>query len=171
MTRRGFRTLGVAALAVLPLALGACGGDDDDAGGSGGGDVAAQVAARMMEDADESGPTQEQADCAAGKMVAAIGEDRSRELLDAPDDSELEDLLTAEEQEAFFTAAVSCLDMRELMVEQFVSSGMTEEQANCLADEIGDERLGELAAASAAGEAIDNSQFTDAVIACGVADT
>lgn len=163
------RFVAVAFVAVASLGVAACGGDDDDAaGGGGGGDLESQVVAKMMEDADEDGPTQEQAECAAGELVSALGAERVGELLEAPDDSDLEDLLDASEQELFFAAAMSCLDVRELMVEQFTASGFSEEDANCVVDALGEDTLADMAAASAAGETPDQAAITEAVMSCGV---
>lgn len=166
MTQRGIRILATALAVAAPLTFAACGGDDDDA--AGGGDLEAQVVAKMMEGGEEDGPTQEQAECAAGELVDALGEDRTRELLAAPDDSEIEDLLDADEQQLFVAAAMSCLDVRELMVEQFLASGFSQDDADCVVDALGEDTLTDMASASAAGEAPDQAAIADAVATCGI---
>ncbi|HWL44068.1 MAG TPA: hypothetical protein VNQ73_14090 [Ilumatobacter sp.] len=168
MQHRGLRFLAVAFVAVAPFTVAACGGDDDDAGGSGGGSLEAQVVARMMEDADADGPTQEQAECAASQMVSSLGADRTRELLGAPEDSDIEDLLSAQEQQLFMAAAMSCLDVRAMIVEQFVASGFSADDANCLADALGDETLADMGAAAASGGQPDPTVIAGAVMECGI---
>lgn len=166
MTRRGFRTASLALLTVVPLALAACGGDDDDAGGSG--DLVARVADKMMENADESQLTRDEAECAAGKAVALLGNDRTRDLLKTEGDADIESLLKPEEQEKFFTEVLSCLDVGDLMSQQLADSGMSEDQIDCLIDQIGEDKLADAIAASAGGTDPDGSEYFDAVIACGI---
>ena len=156
------RSMAVAALAVLPFAAVACGGDDD----AGGGNTRQQIIDQMTEGGD--GPTAEQAGCMADGLLASLGEGRVKELL-ALGDVEIDEALSPDEQSKFASAAVACIDAKAMVREQLTGTGFSEDDANCIIDAIGDDNLQALIEAGMTGGAGDQSAITDAVLACGVA--
>jgi hypothetical protein len=163
MIRHGRLTLALALVAAAPLTIAACGGDDDAGGG---GDTRQRIIDEMMEGDEADGPTAEQAACMADGIIDALGEDRANELLEVEDDAEIEDVLTSEEQTTFAQLGLGCVDARELMTEQMVASGMSEEQATCVVDAIGDEQLEAMMEAELEGGTADQAAIADAVATC-----
>jgi hypothetical protein len=162
MTRRARLTLTLALVAATPLTIAACGGDDD----AGGGDTRQRIIDEMMAGEDAEGPTAEQAECMADGIIDALGEDRANELLEVEGDAEIEDVLTPDEQATFAQLGVGCVDARAMMTEQMVASGMSEEEAECVVDAIGDEQLEEMMEAEIAGGTADPAAIADAVTTC-----
>lgn len=149
--------------AAAPLTMAACGGDDDAGVG---GDTRQRIIDDMLAGDDPEGPTPEQAECMADGILEALGEDRANELLELGDDAEIEEVLTPAEQTAFAELGVGCVDARELLTEQLVDSDMSEEQAACVVDAIGDEQLEEMMQAEIAGGTADQAAIADAVATC-----
>lgn len=132
----------LAALAAASLALVACGGGDDSSsgdGGSNGGDSAftEQLAAGLKENGDGTFVNDEQANCAAGSIVGALGKDRLLELgLDGGDLQELGSYdFTSEEFDKVVDAVFDCVDIKNSLKEQLATQ-FTEEQSSCIVDKI-----------------------------------
>ena len=78
-------------------------------------------------------------------------------------------MIGPEETETVADAFLGCIDIREVFREQFVTEGVPEETAACLAREIPDDNLRDLFAAQFAGETIDPDQLVGpALEICGL---
>lgn len=154
------RGLRLAALAVLPLSLLACGGDDDASGS----DVRQQVIDEITEDGEA---TPEQAGCVADGMIAQFGEGRVRELLALDDDTDIEEALSADEQSQFARVALGCVDAREMLTEQLTAT-FSQEDAECIVAAFDDDTLQSMMETAMGGGTPDESAMMDAVLACGV---
>lgn len=121
-------------------------------------------------DLEQMGATQEDVPCIAGAMVDSIGVDRLEEL-GTPDEirNETGGDPTDEELRAGLEAAFGCLDLRGVFQDEFVSRGMTEEEAGCVLDQLSDEQVEDLMAAGLdQDEAAANTILEPAVSACGL---
>lgn len=77
---------------------------------------------------------QDNAVCLSGEVTDRIGSDDVRALIDARGDlSEMTDSLSANLTE-LRGAVHSCVDVRSTLVDSFETAGMTNAQANCVAD-------------------------------------
>lgn len=161
MSHRLRTVLALGLVAVAPLAVAACGGDDD------GGDVRQQVIDKIT-DGDDA-PTGEQAGCMADGLIASLGEKRVKELLEVPDGSDIEDVLSSDEQAKFASAAVACIDARSMVRDQLVGSGFSEADADCVLDAIGEDELDAMIESSMTGGEPSEDVLTDAILACGLA--
>ena len=159
--QRAIRILAVAGAAVLPFSLVACGGDDDA-----GGNTRQEIIDQMTEGDD--GATPEQAGCMADGILAEFGEDRARELLEADDDADIEDVLSPEEQAQFAELGLGCVDARAMIVDSLTDSGFSADEAACVADSFDDAQLQEMMQAGMAGQDPDPQAMADAVMECGV---
>lgn len=141
----------IAALAAIVFILGACGSDSggsDSGGGDSGGSASSDsiyvepLAAELA--SGDSPMTLEEATCAAEKIVGEISDDRFAELgmtVDAL--SSVEDLdFTDDEVDVILDSFSGCFDLKAAMATQFASDGtFSEDDANCIADELGEEQL------------------------------
>jgi len=133
----------VAAFAVVATA---CGGDDDTVAASDSPFVAA-IAGAIMDDSDPDSPitSQEDAECWAGRIVGAVGEDRLVELgvtVDNP--GEMKDYdFDEDEFRAMIGSLEDCVDLRQFMADQLVED-FGQEGADCVADELSGDLLTDL---------------------------
>jgi len=155
------RSMAVAALAVLPFAAVACGGDDD----GGGGNTRQQIIDQMTEGGD--GPSDEQAGCMADGIIASLGEDRAKELLEAGD-VEIDEALSPDEQTKFAELALACVDARAMIIEQLTASGFSDDDATCVIDALDDDQLQAMVEAGMAGGEPDQAALVEAVMGCGI---
>jgi len=142
-----------------------------DVAGSDGSFVDSFAAALLEQQVTDSA---EEAACAASGIVTTIGEDRLAELgvttgvIGAMSDYEF----TEDEQSAMLGQIFGCVDIASAIKQDYIDSGLTEEQADCVTDKLDIEALVELArsgpggsdAASAAQAEEEGAAFAE----CGV---
>ena len=132
------RTIGV--VAVLGLALTACGNDDEAASKA--------ISTSIMDSNDESFKvTQEQADCVGDGMVEEIGTDQLIEYKIITDDLEQSDGIDSVEMsegDAQSAADVmqDCADIKQIFTDQ-LGGTLPEEAATCVDEKLTDEVLNE----------------------------
>ena len=136
------KLVAAAAVAVLSLALTACGGQEDEATTS---------MSESFQDQDLGGMKvdEEQADCMAGDIVDGVGVDQLQEYDILDEDANVnEDLENAElnEEDADTVAAalVDCIGAETIVEEQVIQEQMTEGQQDCIKEAMNGDRLKEL---------------------------
>ncbi|MEM9467628.1 MAG: hypothetical protein AAGA90_19795 [Actinomycetota bacterium] len=141
----------VLTLAVAMVAT-ACGGDD------GGGDTSAPTDPRgeqilaMLADDEDFPLTESEANCTANNMLDDLDDATIDALINDPD-AEMGDVADPEEAVVAVDALLDCIDLEAMMVEQMTADGsMTADQAQCVADEFGEDDLRSFIRASALPE-------------------
>lgn len=154
------RWIRIAAVCALPLTAIACGGDDEVSAD----EVKDKIVEQMTE--GEEAMTEEQAECLADGVVADFGVERANELAETPDTEDIEDVLTASEIETFSNLAVTCIDVRQIAIDSMLGSGLSQEQAECVVDSLGDEDLQAMVSAGMSGGEADTSAVESAAAEC-----
>ncbi len=158
----------------LTLGLAACGGG----GGAGSGEnqaLADAIAAEMTADTTPGNPfaKAEDAQCFADGMVGALGVERLAALgVTAESATSAETVmgeLTAEEQGKVADVALSCIDLSKAIIDGAVAAGLSEDQAQCLADSLSEDLLKQAFLSEVSGQTFDPSSdpaFMEAITAC-----
>jgi hypothetical protein len=177
-------------LAATALLLSACGGDDeaststvaaDDAPTATSGRVGSAdgrqslneaFAAVLMDQQLTENP--DEALCAANGIISTMGEDRLAELgMTADNIGEMSDYaFTEAEQTTMLGQLFDCIDITGSLQQEYLGSGLTEEQAACVVEQLDVDALKELASSGPGGGdaaiAAQAEAEVDAFAACGV---
>lgn len=147
----------LALIAATALLLAACG--DSSSGGGGDADPAlvAALSAELSTNDDGSSPpfSTDDADCAAERIINAIGNDRLDELGVTPADvGEIEEIdFTGDEVATIVDEIDKCIDLNQLITDGLVADGdLPEESAQCFADEFDKDVIKDLLVASFSGD-------------------
>lgn len=183
------RSVPLAIVAALAFTA-ACGGDDDAAsttvaaiedsgadtavGAEASGDdtLVGSFAEALLQQEVAANP--EEAACAAMGIVTVIGEDRMTELGVTPGNiGDMSDYEFTDEEEATMMGEIfGCVDIASALRQDYVDSGLTEEQAVCVVDKIDVDALTELAASGPEGSEAAGAAQQEAEVAafaeCGV---
>lgn len=162
------KKLGLMFLALMML-LAAC-------GGGGGGLSAAEQAkadeikAQLLADtsAENVFGEEEAATCFSEGLVSDLGLERIN-ALEASGVALQEGFanLTAAEQEKVADRAIGCIDFPAMMREQLTGAGLSEDQANCVADGLDDDMVKSLLMAYISGQDVtQNADLMGVVIGC-----
>lgn len=146
------------ALLAITLFATACG--DDDSGG--GNDALVQALADEIEsDPDGFTGSRDEAECFSRGMVDGIGVERLAELGVTVDEVNGVDQLDFEpgEGDVVVDTLFDCVDVTELMREQFAADGTPAEEAECMANELDEDTLRSLFSATFAGEEPGGEEF------------
>lgn len=155
------RWIRVAAVCALPLTVvTACGGDDEVTAE----DVKKKIVEQLTEGDEPT--TAEQAECLADGVVAEFGVERANELAETAESEDIEDVLSASEIETFSNLAVGCIDMRQIAIDSMLQSGLSQDQAECVADALGDDDLQAMVSAGMSGGEADTSAVEAAALEC-----
>ncbi len=157
-------------VAVVALVAAACSSADSGGGDSLSGadaELADAITQAMMEDADPTSPFgEEEAACFGTSIVSEMGSARLIELgldIDAvesgtsPSDVDL----TEADIDAMVKVMTTCVDFREVVVQEFDGIGISDEGIACIKDGMSDDLMSEMARAAFDDEAADNSAATD----------
>ena len=165
-----FKRFGFLAV-VASLVLASCGGSDD-----GGGEVAKGIAATFME--EDSGFSQDEADCAGEAIVSDIGSDRLDELgVVAGNIGEIDDVDFTDEEIATIGSSVAGCIGGDFIARSLLADGdFTEEQAECIGDAFEGDTLQEVAGSMFGGGSLEDSPellvtMMTAFTECGVSLT
>ncbi len=134
--------------------------------------LAAAVADGILDSSDETFPIDPaQADCVAAAVVDALGVERLLVVGAGAegDDPFADGAVTPDEGGAIADGFLSCVDIRQVFLDQFRAEGVPEETAICLADAIDEEALRSLFAAEFTGQEVDpDALLGSALETCGV---
>ncbi len=152
-------------LVVLVMVLPACGG--------GGGGLSAEeqakadeIAAELTADTSAENPfaDEEAAACFSEGIVGELGLERINALdTGAGVEAGFADMTEAE-QETVADLALGCIDFPAMMREQMAAAGLSEDQANCVAEGLDDDVLKTLFLAQIRGEDVASSEELMAVV-------
>ena len=166
-------------IGVLALVAAACSSSDSGSGDSLSGadqELADAITKAMVEDGDsDSLFGQEEAACFATGLVEEMGTARLNELgLDVAsiesgtDPSDVD--LAETDIDAMVTVTTKCVDFRSMVMEEFVTSGISEVGISCIRDGLTDDMMSSMARGafdSAAAESAEASdQMFDVVMGC-----
>lgn len=129
----------------LVLVAGACGDDDGGSAASTDDPLVQAIVDEMLADETNPAASRDEAECFASGVVGAIGTDRLNELGVTPDDVGSLDEIGFEraEVEVVVDEMFDCTSAAEEFVNQFSVDGMSDEDAACLADAFGEDKLKE----------------------------
>jgi hypothetical protein len=135
-------------MAVMAVALVACGDDDDDAGAGGDddGEAREELVTALAGTGDEQF-SEEESRCMAEALVDAVGVETLEEAdvvtqIEENPDGTLSDWgvqLSDAQGEQLYTAANECVDLRALFMEGMTESGASAEAAECVSNAVDDE--------------------------------
>ena len=140
MTKMNMRVIVV--VATLTLAASACGGDSEPERDQA---LVDALSSEILSDGDGFTTDQAEADCVAEGTYDAIGADRLAEVgitVDSPDPSAAD--LTEAEIDELVDAVFGCVDMKASFAASIAGDDLSEDDATCIADELGDDGLKEL---------------------------
>jgi hypothetical protein len=146
------------ALVVLVMLLAACGG---------GGGLSAEeqakadeITAQLTADTSAENPfaDQEKASCFSEGLVGELGLDRINELDTGGGVEAGFANMTAEEQGKVADLAIDCVDMQAYMGEMLANAGLSQDQANCVAEGLNDDLIKELFLAQISGADVTTNQ-------------
>ena len=165
-----------ALFAVMMIFAVAC-GDDDDGGSSSDSALGDAIAVAILSSAgdDEFAPTEDQADCIAGAVIDTVGEDKLAELGVTAESIEegmaLEEAgLSEEEMQEYVDASLECLDLTGVITESLVSDGMSEEDAECIAEGLPDDLMSDFAETDPTSNPEVMNAMLDVMSDCDVTD-
>jgi glutamate dehydrogenase/leucine dehydrogenase len=157
------KTLGL--LLALTVLLAACGG--------GGGGLSAEeqakadeISAELVADQSAENPfaSAEAASCFSEGIVEKLGLDRINELDTGGGVEAGFANMTASEQETVAGLAIDCIDFPAYMSEQLTGAGLTEAQANCVAEGLNDDLVKQLFLAQISGADVTANQDLMSVV-------
>ncbi len=166
-------------IGVLALVAAACSSSDSGGDSLSGADkeLADAITKSMAADVDPGGPFggEETAACFGSSLVQEMGSTRLNELgLDVAsieagtDPSDVD--LTEADIDVMVTVMTKCVDFRDVVMEEFESSGVSEEGLGCIRDGLSDDMMSAMARGafdSAAAESAEASdQMFDLVMGC-----
>jgi hypothetical protein len=125
------------ALALLVLAA-ACGDSDSDSGASLDPRIA-ELSAGLME--GDVPIEQGEADCASAKVVEELDDEEVQALIALGGGSLDDSDLSPAAQAVAFDAVLDCIDVQRVMRDGMIDDGATEEQADCVVGEFGEDEL------------------------------
>lgn len=166
MNRLNKRLVGAGVLALV-LPFSACGSGDDDK-------AAKAISAQIQEDNDsELSVTEDEADCIGEGFVSEIGTEKLQEYellnsdLEATDESDI----TMSEDDADEAATVfeDCADIKALLTEAMGSEGLPDSAAECVEEELTDERLHDFLVSLFSGDDSAGAEFGTAIQECVLA--
>lgn len=157
------RLAAVAVTAAFALSLAACSDDESSGGGSASSEEQPYVdAAAASLAADEEMPLDEgETECVATLMVTTVGVDRFEEAGVEPADLEDPEFdisdagveLTEEDADAIASGLGDCVDITELFAQSMAADEeLSDEDADCLRENLDEEQLTALLASELAGE-------------------
>lgn len=161
----------------LAMVAAACGDSDEGGGGGAASDDprVEQIANELLSD-DELPISQEEANCAASRVVNELSDDELQLMIDNGG-SDLEELGLSEESGLkALDALLDCVDVGELMVAGMIADGTPEEDARCLASKFGENEIRELLELAQGGDEAAESEaafeligkMLEASFECGV---
>ena len=130
---------------VLTIALAlvgtACGGDDSDGGNNAApSDPKAQELLAVIEADDEFPLTDDEANCTVNRLVNDL-DDSTIDLILANPDSDLDTVVSPEENLVAMDAILDCVDLEQMMITSMMEDGTDRETAECVADSFGEDEL------------------------------
>jgi hypothetical protein len=155
-------------MVALVMILAACGG--------GGGGLSAEeqakadeITAELTADPSAENPfaDEEKASCFSEGLVGELGLDRINELDTGGGVDEGFGNMTVAEQEAVADLAVDCIDMQAYMGEMLANAGLSQDQADCVADGLNDDLIKQLFLAQISGADVTaNEDLMGVVMGC-----
>jgi hypothetical protein len=155
------------AMVALVMVLAACGGD----GGLSAEEQAKadELTAELTADQSIENPfaDEEKASCFSEGLVGALGVDRINELDTGGGVEAGFANMTADEQSNVADLAIDCIDMQAYMGEMMANSGLSQEQADCVADGLDDDMIKELFLAQIGGaDVTQNEDLVGIIMGC-----
>ena len=154
-------------LVALVMVLAACGG---------GGGLSAEeqakadeITAELIADPSAENPfaDEEKASCFSEGLVGELGLDRINELDTGGGVDEGFGNMTAEEQSAVADLAIDCIDMQAYMGEMLANAGLSQDQADCVAEGLNDDLIKQLFLAQISGADVTaNEDLMGVVMTC-----
>lgn len=159
-------------IGVLALVAAACSSSDSGGSASLSGadkELADAITKSMVEDADPDSPFgEEEAACFGSTIVAEMGSERLAELgLDVAaveagtDPSDVD--LTEADIDAMVTVMTTCVDFRDLVMQEFETSGVSEEGISCIRDGLSDDMMASMARGAFDSAATESAEASDAM--------
>ena len=125
----------------LALVGAACGGDDSDGGSDAApSDPKAQELLAVLEADDEFPLTEAEANCTVNRLVNDL-DDSTIDLILANPDSDLDTVVSPEENLVAMDAILDCVDLEQMMITSMMEDGTDRETAECVADSFGEDEL------------------------------
>ena len=162
------KKMGLVVVALL-LVLAACG--DDSGGGLSAEEQAkaVEIAAELTGDTTPENPfgNEAAATCFSEGIVSSFGLARINELDTGTGVEAGFANMTAAEQETVADLALSCIDFNTVMKDQMLAGGLSEAQANCVAEGLNNDLLKGLFLAQIRGEDVtQNAELMSVVMGC-----
>lgn len=161
--------------AVFALVAAACGSDDGGGNTSAPTDPRGQQLVAMLQ-ADSDFPVSDaEANCTANNMIANLDDSTIDAMLD-DEDIDMAELPNPEDGLKALDAMFDCVDVEQMMVDQMVADGSSEEEARCIAQEFGEDEIrGFMEMAALPEDQVDESaafeivgQMFEVMATCGV---
>ena len=161
--------------AVLALVAAACGSDGGDGDTSAPSDPRGQELVAMLQADSDFAVTEAEANCTANNMLANLDDSTIDAMLDN-EDIDMADLPNPEDGVKALDAMFDCVDIEQMMFDQMVADGSSEEEARCITDAFGEDEIrGFMEMAALPEDQVDESdafavvgQLFEIMATCGV---
>lgn len=149
--------------AAFALVAAACGSDSGGTDTSAPSDPRGEELVAMLQ-ADSDFPVSDaEANCTANNMLANL-DDSTIDAMLADEDIEMSELPNPDDGLKALEAMFDCVDVEQMMVDQMIADGSSEEEARCIAQEFGEDEIrGFMEMASLPEDQVDESAAFDVV--------